>query len=316
MNYEKAFEILEINVEIIGYNQLTFKYVKKQYHKLALKYHPDKNGNTYESNNKFKKINEAYDFLKREFKNNKYDENDDDFNTDNIYSLNKSIYMTVLKNFIHNALDSKYDELFIKIIGNILNAGKMITSQLFEDLNKETLLNAYSFLSKNKETLHLNDEILEIVRSFVIQKYDNLQIYKLNPNINDLINNNLYKLYIDNELYLVPLWHYENYFDGSNCEIMVICEPELEDGLTIDEDNNIYAEIEISISYDLTKLIMTDSNMIDFNVGDKMFSIPLNKLYIKKEQFYVLKGCGISKAKKDIYDIDEKTDLIVKVILI
>ena len=34
-------------------------------------------------------------------------------------------------------------------------------------------------------------------------------VYKLNPSINDLLNNNLYKLYIDEELFLVPLWYNE-----------------------------------------------------------------------------------------------------------
>ena len=68
MNYKDAFEILEIDLTEIGYNDISLEYLKKQYRRLALKNHPDKNGNTFESNEKFKKINEAYHYLKREIK--------------------------------------------------------------------------------------------------------------------------------------------------------------------------------------------------------------------------------------------------------
>ena len=59
MNYKDAFNILEIDFVNEKYQDITLDYLKKQYRKLALKNHPDKNGNTYESNEKFKRINEA-----------------------------------------------------------------------------------------------------------------------------------------------------------------------------------------------------------------------------------------------------------------
>ena len=58
MNCKSAYEILEMDGPAVD-----LKYLKKQYHKLALLYHPDKNGNTYESKLKFQTINEAYEFL-------------------------------------------------------------------------------------------------------------------------------------------------------------------------------------------------------------------------------------------------------------
>jgi hypothetical protein len=36
---------------------------------------------------------------------------------------------------------------------------------------------------------------------------------------------------------------------------------------------------------------------------------------MKKEQFYKIKGQGISKIKRNIYDVSDKTDIIVKIII-
>jgi curved DNA-binding protein CbpA len=46
--------------------------IKKQYKKLSLKYHPDKN-KTKEASEKFIFINEAYDVLKDDYKRGRYD---------------------------------------------------------------------------------------------------------------------------------------------------------------------------------------------------------------------------------------------------
>jgi preprotein translocase subunit Sec63 len=61
MDLNEAYNALEIDA---NNKSITNEYIKKQYRKMALKYHPDKNGNTEESNERFKKINEAYNYLK------------------------------------------------------------------------------------------------------------------------------------------------------------------------------------------------------------------------------------------------------------
>ena len=298
MDLHEAYNALEID---INSTSVTLDYIKKQYRKMALRSHPDKNGNTSESNERFKKINESYNYLKNLYEN--IDENIDENN------FQSSLYTDILKTFIKTSFEGNIS----KIVSKIIDAGKKISVNLFDELDRDTALHIYSFLSTNRSTLHLSQEILDIVREIVVKKYDNVEIYKLNPSINDLINNNLYKLSINNDILFVPLWHNESYFDSSGCEIMVICEPELPPNINIDDDNNIWTEIIIHVN-SLTDLISNNAS-IPIKIGNKELSILVSDLHIKKEQFYRIKAQGLSKIKPNIYDVSEKSDIIVKVIL-
>jgi len=312
MNYKEAFEILEIDLSEIGYNDITSEYLKKQYRRLALRNHPDKNGNTPESNQKFQKINEAYHYLKREMKHLNPEDLEEESTNSEEDTQESSLYFNILRSFMKTVFEGKYNDILSKIVNDIMTTGKKISAKLFDDLDKNTALNIYTFLSNNRSTLHISEEILDVVREIVVKKYNNVEVYKLNPSINDLLNNNLYKLYVNDDLFLVPLWHNESYFDGSGCEIMVICEPELPNGITIDDDNNICVEKEISAYYNVHDIIVNDG-FVAIEIGDKNFTIPLSNLYMKREQYYRIKNAGLSKIKKNIYDVSEKTDIIVKI---
>ena len=311
MNYKEAFEILEIDLLETNYNDITLDFLKRQFRRLALKNHPDKNGNTPESNEKFKLINEAYDYLKREIKN----INPDDLNEEN-NETTSSLYYDILQLFMKEILNGKYNELFLNIVQDIVIGCKKISLKLFDDLDKENSINIYIFLSKYKNILHLSQDILDEIKQIVIQKYDNVEIYKLNPNINDLLNNNLYKLYVNNELFLVPLWYNEVYFDSSGNEIIVLCEPELPEYMNVDDDNNIYIEKKINLQTDLPNLILNNSN-INIMIGDKTFYILVSELLMKREQYYRIKNQGLTKInEEDIYNVSEKADIIVKIIMV
>jgi len=311
MDYKLALEILEIDITKTNYNDITIELIKKKYHKLALQNHPDKNGNTPQSNEKFKQINEAYDYLKREIQN----INPDDFNEEN-NETTSSLYYDILQLFMKEILIGKYNELFLNIVKDIVIGCKKISLKLFDDLDKDNSINIYIFLSKYKNILHLSQDILDDIRKIVIQKYENVEIYKLNPNINDLLNNNLYKLYVNNELFLVPLWYNEVYFDSSGNEIIVLCEPELPECIKIDDDNNIYVEKKINLQTELPNLILNNSS-INIMVGDKIYYILISELLMKREQYYRIKNQGLTKNnEEDIYNVSEKADIIVKIIMI
>jgi len=329
MNYKDAFEILEIEQNNINYNDISLEYLKKKYHKLALQNHPDKNGNTLESNEKFKQINEAYLFLQRELKYLNHDNNNVNFNSStftnftdsNIHenkdtNIDTTIYMEILQLFMQSIFEGNYSDIISSIIKDIVTGCSKISLKLFDGLDKDMSINIYNFLSNHRSILHLSQELLEQIREIVLKKYNNVLVYKLNPSITDLMNNNLYKLFVEDELFLVPLWYNELYFDASGCEIMVICEPQLNENIIIDDDNNIHFETKIDFK-NLYKLISENKNII-IEIGNKTFSIHVSELFMKREQYYRIKGEGLTRNNNeiDIYNVSDKADIIVKIKII
>jgi len=145
------------------------------------------------------------------------------------------------------------------------------------------------------------------VREILLNKFKDIQIYVLNPSINDLFQNNVYKLDIDRKLYFVPLWHSELYFDS---DIIVKCNPELPKNIEIDEDNNLIVTERISIT---SSLFGGKSRPI--KIGDYSFELPMDQLFVRQYQTFILRGKGISKiVENNIYEIEDKADIIVKII--
>ena len=297
MNTEKACKILEINT-----NDLTKTILKKQYHKLALKYHPDKNG----CKENFQEINEAYSYLINVVS------SDSEFVSSNEEKDDPFDYISILTSFINTIIKGDYKVVITNIIKDILLGCEKLEISLFEKLDKETALEIYYFLSKYQDLLYISSDIICSVRNIIIEKYNKDKVYILKPSLQDLFENKVYKLSIDNEVYYVPLWHNEVYFDNKNDntkDIIVFCLPELPENISIDENNNLMVRLSIKLS----NIFLEKCDFISFLLDDKEYKIPFHKLYLKREQTYIFFKEGISKIEKDIYNIHEKSDIIVNI---
>jgi hypothetical protein len=317
INIQLALEELEIN----ELTNLDTNYIKKQYHKLALKWHPDKNVDKEFATQKFQKISEAYEYLSNEL--HFIDDNDlSETFVSSFDSKESKIYVNLLSTFISSLLSGSYssNKLFANIIKDIVIGYKGLTlsylQTTFSELDKQTVIEVYNFLYKYKSILYVSDDILELVSLIVKEKCKNDRVYILRPLLKDVVENNIYKLYVDEQLYLVPLWHNELYFDGPDgSEIIVLCQPLLSESISIDENNNICVTKEIHTN-ELIELI-NNNKFVSIEVGEKWLSIPVSHLYMKKEQLYRFKGQGISQiTDTSMYNVSVKSDIIVTVLLV
>jgi len=314
MDYKIALETLDIDLSKAQWrgNHLSLEYLKKRYHKMALKYHPDKNGNSLEAKEKFQEINDAYEFLKREISISEKDNDNCEFDDkENEGNQTNSSYDSILKTFIFGMMKGDYNDIISSIIGDVVSGCKKITLKLFEDLSKERAMEVYGFISKYKNILHISSDTIATVREIVLEKCKEDCVYILNPSIDDLLENNIYKLELNNTLYFVPLWHDELYFDGAGTgsDIIVKCIPELPDHISIDENNNLIVDIDIPLSVSLF-----ESTCYTFQIGKRSCVIQLNDLKMQRVQYICMKHEGISEInEKDMYNISKKSDIHIKI---
>ena len=131
----------------------------------------------------------------------------------------------------------------------------------------------------------------------------------LNPDINDLLSDNVYCLNIEDNELLIPLWHDEVEFDISKSITCVKNIPDLENNVVIDKYNNI----NVNIEYKITDLLKND---LVFQLGDKKYTIQSKKLNIIRQQIYIIKNSGMLQINKDnLFDTEKRGDINVNVIL-
>jgi hypothetical protein len=126
--------------------------------------------------------------------------------------------------------------------------------------------------------------------------------------LEDLFENNLYKLTEDGITYLVPLWHHELIYDKGGADLYVKCIPLVPDNVEIDEKNNIHTKIAISLEDAWTK------DEICVEIGSKNFIIIRRELKLVESQIVLLANCGISRINTDdVYNVSKKSDIYIHV---
>ena len=306
INISQAMKIMELqDVPII---QLTEDMVKKQYKKMALKLHPDKNGNTDASTKRFQELGEAYAFISKMISTEDFI---DPCFSDTEFSVGGT-YMDILKQFMRSAMEGSYSDKLCEKIKEIVTNYQNISVSLFENIDRDTSLSIYQFLSTYKNLLYIDANILEKVKEVIQQKFESLEIYTIEPSVSDLLNDYVYKLNVDGEQFLVPLWHKEMYFDSkSGKEIMVICNPILDTNCNIDDHNNLIISCDIPFEKNILENDVVHINCIrNYNIA-----VFTDMLHFKKSQTVRLRKKGILQINEQtIYNSStERGDIIMNI---
>lgn len=310
MNYKIACETLGIN----GDKTITEDLLKKQYRINALRNHPDKSS-APDATMRFQQINSAYQYLLKDLHFMSMDEHEPDDESDaqdsediNVATSYASILMSFIKNIVKN--DVPNNKIYHIILQKISNTCEKKALEMVEKIDKNVLIKVYEIIQNYRETLHFSTDFINKIKEVINKKIENDECVILNPTLDDLFENNLYKLCVNGFTYIVPLWHDELVYDNSGNDIYVKCFPLLTENITIDNKNNIH----VNLRYDIKEILQKE--YITFYLGKKEFEIEPKDLTVEKTQTVTLKGEGISKINTiDIYDVSKKSNVILHITL-
>jgi len=295
MNLNTAQHILNIKIPY-SKNEL-----KKAYMNAALKYHPDKSKNP-DANIIFNNVTQAYHYLNDLLDNNIINQEDKN-NEDNSYFSLISQFFSMA--FISN--DSIDPTQIDKLIHSFKNDCKEFSLKVIEDFNPETLFKLWDYIIRFKDLFNFNEDTLNKIQVIIKKKLQNNQIFILNPNLNNILNNDTFKLIYEGEQYLVPLWRDFTYFKLNNNDyIYVKTIPNLPDNYFIQKINNIY-NLEINYFTNIEYLL---NNNITIKLPTILIDIKTPQLHIKKYQKVIYKKNGIINYN-DQLDIISIGDIII-----
>lgn len=289
MNYNIACNILNLKPHF------THSELRKNYHLMALQYHPDKNASE-NAGEIFRQIVDAYNFLDR------FCSTTNDNSSDTNNCANDSItYAKLIADFV-NILSTND----LKLVKMFKDDCLEYSVSVIESLDKSILLILANYISIFYRIFNLSRESLEIIITTIKNRLQKTNIYILNPTLEHIKRNEIHCLEHDGETIYVPLWHKELQYN----DITIKCIPDLPEHIEIDDDNNIHYKVFL----DSGKVFEFQTIEVDL-CGDKYY-IPMEKLFIKSYQKYVIREAGISRINTtNILDIDVRGDILVHIFI-
>tara|TARA_B100000035_G_C21033302_1_gene569552 strand:+ start:3602 stop:4408 length:807 start_codon:yes stop_codon:yes gene_type:complete len=242
--------------EINNISEIDLKQLKKKYMKKAIQLHPDKGG----SNEEFITLQNNYEMLKTLVEENEINDFDKLCNT---FIKFMTCEKEENKKVLHNDLLDLFNNISNDWYNKLDSQYKIILKMLYEKYNKITS----------------DKKIINLFVSF-----------------EDVYNDNIYKLYYDNNLFLVPLWCKECSFDYNNIEINVKIFIDLPENVSIDENNNIC----IFKNYNLLEIVRKP--ILEINISSINIPIRRDSILLKENQLIEFKNRGLLYPNQPIND--------------
>ena len=307
MNEQEACRILECTLEI-GMDK---EQLKRQYRKMCLKYHPDKNPDPT-ANSHFHQILSAYEYLYAELE---YDE-----------------LLPEPKEYTENDrenISQKYSFLWNCIVQYMTDTFQTKILQWLDDLDKNTLLEIYEwFYKKRKEVsdesslVSKTDLILRhihsLLQSSLKKRIQHDKFVILYPSLVDVFAANVYCHVENDHSYMIPTWMEESIFDllpdsdsSTSGELIVQCIPKCPEGVYVDSKHHVHKHITLNL---LELWDQDDSYEISTEIVGNLFTFTKGELLLRKSQTMVIPRRGIPCGNpQEIFDISKRSNVVLHV---
>lgn len=291
MNVKRACDVLELHMPFDK------TMLKKNYHKMALRYHPDKNKDI-NAEDRFKDIGSSYTFLSKHL--------DSDFIEEDTSSEYSDVLDSFVKFFSSGKTDEDYSSVIFDIISKIrMNCNTNTVFELCKEIDINILVDVYEFVKKYETFLYIEVSLVEKIKEYIDNKRGN-NVYIVNPSLDDLFDNNIYKLVRGEKTIYVPMWHSELVYEFDKEELIVKCIPNLPEHINIDERNNMHVYLKRKFDG------LLNMCNIQFHLGKNTFQIELSDLRIMKYQTLTIREKGISLINEsNVYDDSKRSHIII-----
>ena len=319
MNSRQAYKVLELEPGA------PYETIRRQYKMLALKYHPDKN-KADDAADKYREIKEAHDVLCISKSGPTEDPTDptgrgwfSKYGLDKT-TLGSSTYARTASDFfemIYN--DEQFQRrIFHPLLMRVVSSCEEKALAMFRKMEKTKARKLYDILILYQDTLHLSADTLAKIHQIIEASTSEAtlseatlseatlseepldeslvkDIVVLNPNLDDLLDQSVYKLKQDNgQTVFVPLWHRELEYDG----VFVDCVPTLPDNIWLDELNNIHVKCGFKVGD------LWDKDLVDIQVGTRTYNLDVGLLRLVSWQTVRIDGLGIPVPNEaDIFNV-------------
>lgn len=336
----------------------SIKELNKRYHLLALQHHPDKAAAHADARadpdahaaatEKFKEINQAHKCLLAYFYPSSSSSSSSHDDTGGTYNTDDTGYDSILQLFIRGILSkvsasassAAANETIQSLIHQIITKGIHSAIKVFRTMDKPAILAIYDILSKNQELFGISREIMEELTAIMDEKTRDDIVIRLNPSLLDMLLDRVFILHECGRQYYIPLWHSELHYKinasgaasasgtasasatATDGEVIVLCDPELPENVSLDDNNNLYISLDVNIQE------LFRDQVVPVYINDEIkshgFVYYLHAcdvtLRTDTEQSVLLRGCrgGIAMMNHntDIYNVDKRANVYANVRLV
>ena len=323
MNIKNARTILGVS------RDCSLAELNKRYRILALRLHPDKNGDAPDATAAFQELNAAYTTLLPGAKTDATHATQPTEATDpnnDVDNATTETYANIFMNFMKSLFKGKDKEtnggnaVLLDLLHRIVhNYASSSVNAALDALDPSVLFQLYETLEQYNSVVSMDARIFEEITSIIREKMQKNNIIILKPSLKDVIQNNISVLQFGGQTFYVPLWHSELHYriqDSEEKQLIVKCVPELPDHMSIDANN----ELHIDVRADIKDLLNMSTGVLRIPLYEaECVELLVRELHVKSRQTVILRNTnyGISLiCADDIYDVRSKAPICVHVQLV